>query len=181
MRNIKVRSSKKKKLPIIISVVVLLILATLIALYLFKVFPFQNTNKDGATSSQIKEEKDTNANQKDQFLDNEKDNPTPTEPAKVPDSSDTITLTTSQEGNSVTLITKLVGQGYSSGTCELTIKANGKTSTQTADIIYQPEYSSCAGFTTPVDTLGRGIWEISLKVTPLNGTPLTKASNLTVK
>jgi len=181
MRNIKVQSSKKKKLPIIISVVVLLILATLSALYLFKVFPFQSANKDGATSSQIKEEQKTNTDQKDQFLDNAKDNPTPTEPAKVPDSSDTITLTSSQDGNSVTVLTKLSGQGYSSGTCELTVKANGKTNSQTADIIYQPEYSSCAGFTTPVDTLGKGVWEISLKVTPLNGTPLTKTTNLTVK
>lgn len=181
MRNIKVQPSPKKKLPIVISLVVLLILATLSALYLFKLPPFQNTNDNQSTDSQLKEERETNSDQKDQFLDSEKGNEAPTTPAEVPTSSDTINLTSSQNGNSVTVITKLIGQGYSSGECELTIRANGKTDSQTADIIYQPEYSSCAGFTTPVETLGKGVWQISLKVTPINGTPLIKTSSITVK
>ena len=79
-----------------------------------------------------------------------------------------------QDGDSVTIIVKLKEQGYSQGKCSLTVAANGKKVAQNADIIYQPEYSTCAGFSVPVSSVGGGQWTISLSVTPLNGKPITK-------
>jgi len=181
MRIVKKQSSSKKKFFVTILAIVIGILAILSILYLFKLLPFQESDSNEATSSQIKEANETNNDQKEQFLDDEKNNSNTADPAKIPNSTDTITLTTSQDSSSVTTIAKLVGQGYSSGTCELTVTANGKSNTQSADIIYQPEYSSCAGFSTSINTVGKGSWSISLKVTPLNGSALTQTTTVTVK
>lgn len=50
------------------------------------------------------------------------------------------------------------------GTCTLTITNGQKKDVQTADIIYQPMDSSCAGFSIPVSRLGKGAWNILLVV-----------------
>ena len=92
----------------------------------------------------------------------------------MPKSSSSIELSADRNGDSATIIVKLKEQGYSQGKCSLTVAANGKKVTQNADIIYQPEYSTCAGFSIPVSSLGGGQWAISLSITPLNGNPMVK-------
>ena len=72
------------------------------------------------------------------------------------------------------MTTKLKEHGFSSGQCVLTITSSGQRSEQHAAIIYQPEYSTCAGFSMPARSLPKGTWHISLAVTPLGGKTLTK-------
>ena len=54
------------------------------------------------------------------------------------------------------------------------VTVNGKKYSQEAEIIYQPEYSTCAGFSVPISSVGNGSWDISLSVTPINGKSINK-------
>lgn len=78
------------------------------------------------------------------------------------DSGPVITsLTAKQESNgSVTVFTRLLSG--TDGKCELTIKNGAQTANRTADIIYQPEFSTCAGFSLPISSVGYGSWSITL-------------------
>lgn len=73
-----------------------------------------------------------------------------------------ITITPSRSGSQVVITTKLVG--YSDGTCNVTITNGDKSTTQTAKVIYAPDFSTCAGFSVPVSSLGDGTWKITLSV-----------------
>ncbi len=79
---------------------------------------------------------------------------------------------------SVTVFTKLYG--VSSGSCNLSVTNSNQSSTQTAAVVYQPEYSSCTGFSIPTDKLGTGSWNIVLTVTT-NGQQFNKSIVFTVK
>jgi len=95
-----------------------------------------------------------------------------------PTSSNNITLIPEEKGEQVVVTTRL--QGFSDGTCNLTITNGGKTVAQTAQVIYQPQFSTCAGFSTPVSSLGTGTWNLSLSVTS-DGITNSKTSTLEVK
>jgi cytoskeletal protein RodZ len=69
-----------------------------------------------------------------------------------------------ESNNSVTVIAKLAN--ISSGTCKLDIANGTSTFSASADVIYQPEYSSCAGFSVPITPLGHGTWNITLTINP---------------
>jgi len=91
----------------------------------------------------------------------------------------TIELSAQQEANnSVTAFTKL--PGYSSGSCKLTTTNGTRTNEQTANVIYQPEFSSCAGFSIPINELGKGLWNLNLSVTS-NGNTQSKTISYEVK
>lgn len=90
-----------------------------------------------------------------------------------------INLTPSQSGSSVTVLTKI--QGVSGGSCTLFITNGNKTNEQTAQVIYQPEFSSCAGFTVPVSSLGAGMWNITVKVLPVTGEEVRQSTSLEVR
>lgn len=176
------RTSHKKLL--VVTLVIVALIATYAAVAYYKeVWPFTRSspaaittkNEDLATNSK------TDTDQKASYLNSVKDQPTPSEPAPVPTSSDSISLTASQQAADVVVITKLTGSGYSQGTCTLTASNGSKDTSKTADIIYQPEYSTCAGFTVPISTLGTGTWKLSLKVSPLNGSDLVKETQVEVK
>jgi hypothetical protein len=63
----------------------------------------------------------------------------------------------------VTITTRLYN--YSDGQCDLTITNGSNQYKKSVSIIYQSEFSTCAGFTVPVTSLGTGTWNISLSVT----------------
>lgn len=87
---------------------------------------------------------------------------TPTTPYAPPINNDGITITPSTSDSNVVITTKLVG--YSDGTCKLDVTNGIKTTSQTVAVIYAPNYSTCAGFTIPKDTLGTGEWDITLTI-----------------
>jgi hypothetical protein len=89
------------------------------------------------------------------------------------------TVNPAQSGSSVTVLTKI--QGVSGGSCTLFITNGNKTNEQTAQVIYQPEFSSCAGFTVPVSSLGAGMWNITVKVLPVTGEEVRQSTSLEVR
>ncbi len=128
----------------------------------------------GPTAEQKQQESQVNSDTKKQFIDAQSDD---TNSTPAPNKS--IELTAQQEtNNTVTVFTKL--PGYSSGTCALTVANGTKTTTQSANVVFQPEYSSCAGFSVPIDSVGKGVWTIKLAVTS-NGAIESKAISYEVK
>lgn len=118
------------------------------------------------------------AESKQQYLDKAKSQ-SQTQPPPPAATSTSLNLTPSQSGTTVTILTKI--QGVSSGSCTLTITNDSKSTEQTAQIIYQPEFSSCAGFSVPVGSLGAGTWNIAVKVTPGTGEVVEQSTSLEVR
>lgn len=135
----------------------------------------QTPGSQEVTPQQTAEQKRADDARKQDFIEK---SPEPT-PTPVPQDSDVITLSASQEGSTVNILTKL--KGFSSGSCELSLTNGSKTHTVTADIIYQPEFSSCAGFSVPVSQLGIGSWSVALNATPTGGSVLTKTITIEVR
>ncbi|MBX4191156.1 hypothetical protein KW794_03645 [Candidatus Saccharibacteria bacterium] len=87
----------------------------------------------------------------------------PTNSSKITD------LTAKQEDNStVTVFTKLSND--TSGQCLLKVSNGAKSVSKSADIIYQPEFSTCEGFSLPISSLGYGNWTINLSAAGSNKT-----------
>lgn len=153
----------KKLIALAILFSLLILIAGAAALEKLHIIDFVKTSKDspaGPTESEKKQQHETEQNAKKDFV----ESPDPVQnPANTPSSS-SIQLSAKQEANgSVTVLSKLFG--VSDGTCTLFI-SNGSTSyTDSAELIYQPDFSSCAGFSVPKDKLGAGQWSIKLTVT----------------
>ncbi len=130
---------------------------------------------NGPTAEQKQQDAQVNADAKKQVIDKAADS---NAPSTTPPTT-SIELTAKQESNNtVTVFTKL--PGYSDGSCQLTTTNGASTNSQTANVIYQPEYSSCAGFSVPISALGKGTWTIKLSVTS-NGTTESKTISFEVK
>lgn len=138
----------------------------------------QTTNQ---TESQKQQEKQAAASQKEQHLDNATKGQAESQTVAPPTDTSTIILTATTSKDTVTVHNELHDQGYSSGSCVLTVTNGNKTTTQKADIMYQPEYSMCAGFSIPISTVGTGNWNINLDVTPYNGQTLHKTITIQVQ
>lgn len=136
---------------------------------------------DGPTPDQKAAEDALNAANKQKLIESEAatQNKDPQTKPSTPSASDqSITMSARQESNNtVTVFTKLYN--YSSGSCNLTVTNGGQTNTQTATVMYQPEYATCAGFSVPVSGLGSGTWNINLKVIS-NGATTTKSISFEV-
>lgn len=102
---------------------------------------------------------DTNDNNVDTKI-NPNTNTTP-----LPDTtSDDISITTKRESNGgLTILTQLTN--YSDGTCNLLIKNGVDEYTESAPVIFQPNYSTCEGFSVASNVVPSGTWEITLSVT----------------
>lgn len=92
----------------------------------------------------------------------------------TPHPASSIDLSAKQEANnSVTVFSKLFNIG--SGTCNLTVVNGNNSASQQAEVIYQSEFSTCAGFSIPIAGLGSGTWTITLSVSgnPVAPTTIT--------
>jgi hypothetical protein len=84
-----------------------------------------------------------------------------------------IDLSASRDSDGFVVVsTKLYGT--SDGQCRLRISNNTKSTTRTAEVLYQPSFSTCAGFSLPMEELGSGVWDISLRVTTSRNQEITK-------
>jgi cytoskeletal protein RodZ len=178
MRAIKSTSNKKKN-QLIAAIVVAVALLTGGIVYalssdIFKTIP----ETKGPTQEQLDEQKNTEEDSKQEFIDSTKDNELPGTNPSTPTSSDSITLTTAMDQGTVTVNTKLMG--FNSGTCELSITNGSQKVVKNADIIYQPEFSTCAGFSILKSELSTGSWNISLKVVE-GGTVFSKSVTVLVE
>lgn len=180
-----------KKSRIAKALLVLAILALIVVLLLFVLEKTKTTDlikmpvpnsQSGPTEQQAEQQQKAEISAKEQFIDTTDATGKPLPPdATAPRTQPTtlVELTAKQEGSSVTILTKM--QNISDGSCRLTLTNGAKSTSQTAQVIYQPEFASCAGFSVPVSTLGLGSWDISLMVTPSTGTEVTKSISVVVQ
>lgn len=144
-------------------------------------------NKQDEAAKQAQQETEANSEAKKAFVE-ENVSTSPNQRTDVPKGQPTdttpvlaksIDLSARQEPNStVTVFSKLYG--YSDGSCELKITNGARATSQNAPIIYQREFSSCAGFSVPINSVGTGNWTITLAVTSAGSTE-TKSISLEVK
>lgn len=131
---------------------------------------FGNASK----STESKEEAQANANKKEEVInspavpvnggsDKEPGNGDNGGQYTPPTNTDAITLEAQQNGTEVIVTTKL--RGYSDGTCNMSITNGSRSFSASAEVIFQREFASCAGFSVPVSELGAGSWAVSLQVT----------------
>ena len=148
----------------------------------------KNPTSQGPTKKQAEEAAKAAANSKQTYLDqtykdgtttSQPTNTTPT-PATPSSSPSSMTLTAKIDGKYVTVTTQI--QNISSGTCELTASngANSIPPQPPVQIIYQPEFSSCAGFSILKSSLGSGTWNISVTASPSAGEATTQSTTLEV-
>lgn len=83
-----------------------------------------------------------------------------------------------QDGNNVVATTKLYH--ISSGECSLEVNNRDKLIELRAQVIFQQEFSTCAGFSIPVSSLGAGAWSVTLNAIS-NNTTYTSQSTLEIK
>lgn len=181
-------SRKKSRLSRVFLALLVLVLAgavTLVILEKTKTTDFIKmpvaTPQSGPTKEQSEQQQKAEISAKQQFIDttDATGKPLPDTTTTTAQPTATVELTAKQDGSSVTVLTKM--QNISDGTCRLTVTNGAKSSTQTARVIYQPEFASCAGFSVPVSTLGTGSWNISLTVTPSSGAETLKTTTLVVQ
>jgi len=156
-KNTKSRFNKKAS-AIIASILAILLVAGATA-YFFYYLPHKSTVYSGdGNQTQYNNDKKASVNNADGKGASSPDAYTP------PTTNSGIAITTDISNDKVIVHTSL--SGYSDGTCTLKITNNGHTYTDTADVIYTPDSSLCAGFTVPISQLGNGSWQINLSVLP---------------
>lgn len=177
----RISSNKRNKRPILI--ILLCITAGLLTLFIV-VSHFRNSRSAKVPGSDVTQSQKKSAALQDLQTKRsvtENQNPktstgTTTTPAPQPQ---TIAVSARQEsGGTVTVLTKMLN--VADGTCTLMISNSSADYTDQAEIIYQPEYSSCAGFSVPIGKLGTGHWQISVSYTSTGGSG-SNATTLDVK
>ncbi len=142
-----------------------------------------NGNTPPQTSGPTKEQRaaqaKTDAENKQQYLDSVSKEQAQGGSTTNTNSASTVEFSASQSGNMVTVLTRIYSAA--SGTCKISVSNGTKTTEQSAPIIYQPEFSSCAGFSIPIDALGKGEWVIDLVASTDSGTTLSQTERLKVK
>ena len=136
--------------------------------------PVQKAQADAAqdaADSQNKKDFIENTNSKDGES-QESDGTPPTDPSNI-------VISTSDESNgTLTVSVRLIG--YSDGQCTLDVRNGNATDNQSAVVIFQPEYSTCAGFSVDKAKLGAGTWDIKLTVTS-KGIDIVQKETVVVK
>lgn len=165
--NIPKPRNQNKKRTILIGVTLLVIASIGIAVW----YSMKNNNDAsqqsgrGPTPQEQKQSDASDATQKQEFLDNEakqQDSGDGNDQKPEPPSSQDITLTARADGDTVIVTTKLAA--IASGTCTLTITGGTAPVTQQANVIYNPEYSTCAGFSVRKSAVNATSWNIALSV-----------------
>lgn len=174
----KTKRFTKKNTAITLLALVLLAGGVLFALEKLQITNFisSSTDTSGPSTEQVEQQKQADNDTKKSFI--EEDTSTAPTPV-VPMSSDDIVITAKQEANGdVTVLTQLTG--FPDGECNLVVQNGAKSTTKTAQIIYQPEFSTCAGFTVAKSELGAGAWTFTLTAKTSSSDPLTKTQSLQV-
>lgn len=167
-----------RKNVVLATVILLLLIGVLIAFEKTGVTNFVQSpseNNSGPTESEKTTQNKADQKEKEDFI--KSPDPVTDQPSDTSNPV-SIDLSANQESNgSVTVLSKLYG--VDSGTCKLTITNGSREYVATADIIYQPDFSSCAGFSISKDKLGAGTWAVSLVIN--NEPKLEKSVSVEVK
>ncbi|QQS20170.1 hypothetical protein IPL85_01820 [Candidatus Saccharibacteria bacterium] len=175
--------STSRKLALLVGVLLCLgiVIAILEKTGTTNILRMPQTAEQKKVTQQAEAEKKADTEAKQSFLDDsQKTTPSQDTPVSEPQPNQSnLNLDVKQEGETVTVLTKL--SGVSSGECVLKAQNGSKSTEQQAQIIYQPEFSSCAGFNIAKSTLGVGQWQITLTVTTSSGQTLSQGQSLEVK
>lgn len=178
--NIKNTKSPSFKIAILVALTILLGIVVWFGYKLYSTNDYSSVDIDGIqvepAPAQL-EDKDAEAKQK--YIEEQTKDPTDNDTDDTDSSSSSIEMTASQNGTSVTIVTKLYS--INDGNCTISISNGSKMYKATAEIIYQPAYSTCAGFSVPVSKLGSGSWNISLSTTTRSGVTSSTSQTLEVK
>ena len=183
MKSINKKISTKK--IVIFSLIALLIAGSgvVAAYYVYN----SNSNSDKPSANQEnsgndspepnKNESNSDSTDKEEFLDNESN---PSNPNTTPSfNSDKVALEIAQTTTAVNISTKLTNFS-GAGTCELKLIKSSSSIVESAEIIYQPEYSTCAGFSINKSRLSAGTWTVNLTVSS-EGKSYSQSSEFTIK
>jgi len=145
---------KKKVLFVVIALLAItLALAVLEKLHVIDLIKPSDSVVGPSQEEQAKQKQFDNERKQD-FVENDKLGQPATEPAALE-------LSAKQEADgTVTVFTKI--RNIAEGTCDLAITNLSASYIASAPLIYQSEFSSCAGFSVPVSKLGPGTWSIKL-------------------
>lgn len=167
----KIIKKSSKKSYIILAIIAVLLIGGFIAWKVSGIGNDRPSSENSSTTSNDSKENSTdsaeqtsrNAADKQNFLDSESksEDSTATTPPPAP-TNDSISLAARSESDTVIITTKL--KSVSSGTCTITITGGAEPFSQTAEVIYTPEYSTCAGFSVKKSSVSAKIWNISLTV-----------------
>lgn len=125
----------------------------------FKTKKQADTNQP--TASELKQQKVVNNNDKQKFIEGAA-SPTPSDTNTQPISSKVEVTAAMGQNNTVTVYSKIYDATATK--CTLEVSNGDKKFTKEVTVIFQPDYSICAGFSVPVSELGNGNWEIKLSV-----------------
>lgn len=170
--------NKKPKARNVVLVSLGLLAATCFVIVLsmnFGVFNHEPAVKKPSTENQKKSQQADTQNKQD-FIENGAGNNT--SGSSNQSEKTNIALSMSQNGSNVIITTKLYS--YSDGMCSLVIRNGSSTFTQTATVLYAPQFSTCEGFSVPITKLGTGSWLATLSVTS-KGTTASSSASLEVK
>lgn len=171
---IKQKNKKYLKRPLVIVAIILLVAILAVFAFLFtrpsedeennsqKADEPSSVNAESATPEAAEEEASS-----EQALNDKEAHINQNDSTSSDNTSESITVSARVESSSVVITTKLMNIG--SGTCQLSITNDQRTYTNTAEVIYQPSYSTCAGFEVPVRELGDGEWQIKITAASING------------
>ena len=181
---------KKKKSPLLIALAIILVVAAGTFLTLHFVNAQLNnsqsatdntTNTDSSTPTDsetaIEETTDETQTTEEEKTDPSKGEEEPQKPSandnkpSTPVSRKLSVSTQNETDGTVTVFTKIYG--IPSGTCTLTASNGARSVTERAEVMYQPEHSTCAGFSIAKSRLGSGTWNIRLVVS-YDGSVYTK-------
>lgn len=161
MRSIQKKSRINKR--ILASVLALLILATVAYAFFALSRSAQNSMNNNDIEPAPAVLSDEDAKNKEEFI-NEDSNPKPNQ--NIPSSDNQISAIV--ENGELTVSSKLYS--ISDGECQLVVKNGTQEITRAAQVLYQPTYSTCAGFSIDKSEFSNGTWDIILTIKPVEGT-----------
>lgn len=171
MQNQRTKNNRKKNI-LIVSILALVIISAVTA---YAVTRYPNTFF-GTNDTQ--EEIETNNDSKKDFIENTNPDGSPIDDSPDDTAVNPIEVSAQKENDgSVTVFTKT--GSIARGTCELTITNESASLSKQAPVLYQDQYSSCAGFSiTGAETsqLGVGDWSIVLEVVDGSNTQQAKTT-----
>ncbi len=150
----KVSQTNRKSRKTIISIVVSAIVIVAIGSISYALLSNRENNQGIVDQSQSNADVD-GTDSKQELVENENE-------AETPQLDPSIEMSLSQSNQQVAVSTKLYD--YSDGNCTLKVTQAGNEYKSTAPIIFQAEFSTCAGFSVPVSELGMGTWNVLMTV-----------------
>lgn len=143
-------------------------------------WPFVNSNDHDTSSSETTDSGDVDpaparlspedAKGKEEFIQNQdkvKSSTNQSSPRSSVQNEESNRIKTSlsaqqKDLSSITVFTKIYN--VADGECKLLVEKGDQSVTKTAKVMYQPDYSTCAGFSIDKNELGAGLWTFILTV-----------------